>query len=314
MRILPALAATLFTASTLLAADSPEVPSTAKTVRVLTVGNSFSANATKYLPDLAKAGGFKLEHRSVVVGGAPLELHVGKFQANERDPKDKAGLYTNNLGLKEMLQEKPWDFVTIQQASIKSHDLETYRPFAGQLQEYIKKNAPQAKLLVHQTWEYRSDDPRFSGMTAKEGEPKTQDEMYQGLNKAYQTIATELGASRIPVGDAFHTADNDPKWGYKPDTKFDIKSAKAPALPDQTHSLHMGWSWKKEKDGSTKLAMDGHHANAAGQYLGACVWYEVLFGKSVVGNKFVPAGVDPEYAKFLQETAHAAVEKAPAAN
>lgn len=29
--------------------------------------------------------------------------------------------------------------------------------------------------------------------------------------------------------------------------------------------------------------MDGHHANLAGEYLGACVWYEELFGDSVVG-------------------------------
>ena len=53
--------------------------------------------------------------------------------------------------------------------------------------------------------------------------------------------------------------------------------------------------------------MDGHHANMAGEYLGACVWYETLFGKGVEGNSFVPKGLDPEYAKFLQATAHRAV-------
>ena len=41
-----------------------------KTVRILTIGNSFSANATKYLNDLAKAGGHKLIHNSLVIGGA----------------------------------------------------------------------------------------------------------------------------------------------------------------------------------------------------------------------------------------------------
>jgi hypothetical protein len=53
--------------------------------------------------------------------------------------------------------------------------------------------------------------------------------------------------------------------------------------------------------------MDGHHANLAGEYLGACVWYEVLFNESSVGNKFIPKGLEPEYARFLQETAHKAV-------
>ncbi len=69
----------------------------------------------------------------------------------------------------------------------------------------------------------------------------------------------------------------------------------------------MGWRWAQQKDGPPKLGMDGHHANTAGEYLGACVFYEVLFGESVVGNAFVPPGLDPAYAKFLQETAHQAV-------
>ena len=58
-----------------------------------------------------------------------------------------------------------------------------------------------------------------------------------------------------------------------------------------------------------KLSMDGHHANTAGEFLGACVWYEVPFGKRVEANTFVPAGLEPEYAKFLRTTAHRAVEQ-----
>ena len=53
--------------------------------------------------------------------------------------------------------------------------------------------------------------------------------------------------------------------------------------------------------------MDGHHASTAGQYLGTCVFYEMLFGDSVEGNPFVPPGLDPAYARFLQEMAHQAV-------
>jgi hypothetical protein len=274
----------------------------AKTVRLLTIGNSFSANATKYLGDLAKAGSHTLIHRPIVVGGAPLELHAGKMLANEKDPQDKAGLYTNGRGLKQELQADKWNFVTIQQASIKSHDLATYQPFATQLRDYVRLHAPQAELLMHQTWEYRVDDPRFTKPSDKPGEPKTQDEMYRSLTAAYTTVAGQLGVRLLPVGDAFHLADTDARWGFKP-VSFDAKSAQAPTLPDQTHSLHMGWQWK-EKDGKKTLGMDGHHASVAGQYLGACVWYEVLFGESAVGSAFVPKEIDPAYARFLQETAH----------
>lgn len=284
---------------------------TGKTVRLLTVGNSFSQNATRYLKDLATAGGHTLIHRPIVVGGASLQLHAEKAQKHEEDANDKAGLYTDGRSLKQALAEQPWDFVTIQQASLKSHDLGTYRPYAGQLRDCIKKHAPRAELLVHQTWAYRCDDPRFAAKGAKPitqpGEPATQEAMYLGLTNAYRTIAKELGTRLIPVGDAFQRADRDPQWGYRPDKKFDLKNAQPPSLPDQTHSLHVGWRWAKQKDGQTKLSMDGHHANTAGEYLGACVFYEVLFGQSVVGNAFVPPGLDPAYARFLQETAHQAV-------
>jgi hypothetical protein len=129
------------------------------------------------------------------------------------------------------------------------------------------------------------------------------------VSHAYRTIAKELGIRRIPVGDAFFAADTDPKWGYKPDPKFDPKSAKAPALPDQTHSLHIGWRWVT-KGGTASLQMDGHHASPAGEYLGGVVFYEFLYGTSAVGNEFRPDGMDADYARFLQVTAHKAIERA----
>jgi hypothetical protein len=278
-----------------------------KTVRLLTVGNSFSQNATRYLDDLVKAKGHTLIHRPLVIGGASMQVHWDKAQLHEKDPADPKGLY-GKKSLRAELMSDAWDYVTIQQASIKSHDLATYRPYAKLLHGTIQKAAPKAKILVHQTWAYRVDDPRFTKPTKAPGEPATQKDMYDGLTKAYQTIATELGARLIPVGDAMYRADTNAKWGYRSDTKFDFKNASAPSLPNQTHSLHTGWRWAAGKDGKKSLTMDGHHASVAGQYLGACVFYEVLFGESVVGNPFVPKEIDREYARFLQETAHQVVE------
>ena len=281
----------------------------AKTVRILTIGNSFSRNATNHLDDLALAGGHILIHTPLVIAGASFQVHADKARKNMEDPTGKAGLYTNGRGLKENLVAEKWDYVTIQQASIKSHDFGTYQPFAGILRDLISEHAPQAKLLIHQTWAYRVDDPRFSAKTPKAGEPKTQEEMYHGLTSAYDRLAAEFGAKVIPVGDAMHAADSDPEWGFKPDTAFDVKTAKQPELPGQTHSLHVGWRWVKSKDGKkTTLGMDGHHANLAGEYLGACVWYEVLFGESAVGNSYIPRGMDADYAHFLHRTAHQAVQ------
>lgn len=304
MRSLSFLAFSLFALLTLPSVTRAE----GKTVRILTIGNSFSRNATNHLDDLAKAGGHTLIHRPIVVGGASLELHATRAQKHEADPRDKDGLYTNGRSLKDELIAEKWDYVTIQQASIKSHDPATYQPFADWLAAYIAKHAPTAKLLIHQTWAYRVDDPRFTKPSGKPGGPVTQEEMYHGLTNAYRSLATDLGAGILPVGDAFFLTDTDVNWGFKPDTNFDFKLAKSPASPAQTHSLHVGWRWVKPKEGGeAKLQMDGHHANLAGEYLGACVWYEVLFGESAVGNGYVPEGIAPTYARFLQETAHRAV-------
>lgn len=284
-----------------------------KTVRLFTIGNSFSGNATRHLGEIAKANGDILIMRTASVGGASMELHWGKAQAFEKNPADKLGRYGSGKGLKEELAGEPCDFVTIQQASIKSHDIATYRPFAKQLSDYIRQHAPKATLLLHETWEYRIDDSRFSGKEPKPGAPKTQGEMYAGLANAYRTIAQELNVRLIPVGDAFHLANRDPQWGFRPSTApFDPKRAKPGQLPEQKHSLNVGWAWKKDKKGKTVLSMDGHHANTAGEYLGGCVWYEVLFGKSVENNSYVPQNLDAEYAKFLRATAHRVVQEAAA--
>jgi hypothetical protein len=300
-RSLPALLLTFALAP--LVTSSQDKPK-GKTVRLLTVGNSFSQNTTKYLDKIAEADGNTLIHHRCVIGGSGPDQHLAKAAAHEKDPKDKAGLYGTGKSLKEELAAEKWDVITIQQASIRSHDVANYRPAINELHDLIKKHAPNSEVVIHQTWAYRVDDPRFAG-TGKAGEPKTQKEMYDGLSSAYRTVAKELGIRRIPVGDAFFAADTDPKWGYKPDAKFDPKTAKPPMLPDQTHSLHVGYRWDKADDKTVK--MDGHHANAAGEYLGGLVFYEFLFGTSPVDNTFRPAGVDAEYARFLQETAHKAV-------
>jgi hypothetical protein len=293
---------------TVATAHAAEPHTAGKTVRLLNIGNSFSRNATRYLADLAKAAGHTLVHHQATIGGSSLQVHWDKAQLHEKDPQDPAGLYSTKLSLKQELRAEPWDFVTIQQASIKSHDIATYRPYAALLRDYVKQHAPDAELLLHQTWAYRSDDPRFSPKNTKPGEPLTQHAMHEQLTTAYRAIARELGVRIIPTGDAFHVVSANPRWAYVKDPKaFDPKAAKDGQLPNQRHSLHVGWRWNTAKGGAKKLTMDGHHANMAGEYLGSCVFYEVVFGESAVGNSFVPAGLDPEFAAFLQSAAHTAV-------
>jgi hypothetical protein len=299
-----------------------------QSVRLLAIGNSFSANILRQLPSLAQAGGRTLEFAHCMFGGARLEQHWARVEASLRDPKDPKQLYAFKLTLRETLAQKPWDVVTIQQYSFISHDASTYRPYADKLVSLIRESAPQATVLMHETWAYRSDDPRFVSVAKDDESEANQAEktgvasntpadmrssadMHRLVAAAYRSVAKDLGVGLIPVGDAFAAVEADPVWGFVADPAWNPKAAIAPALPDQHASLHVGWVWREkdgklllDKAGKPALAYDGHHANKAGEYLGACVWYEVLFRASPVGVPYRPEGMSEEQALFLQETAH----------
>ncbi len=276
-----------------------------KTVYLLAIGNSFSGNASKYLNQIVEADGNKLVFGHAMIGGCPLEKHLNlaqKFEANPEDPAGKPYKMKNAEGkmvaasLKDLLTAEKWQYVTIQQFSFFSFKIETYRPYAQELVNYVHKYAPQAKIYVHETWAYRSDDPLF-----KDG--FTHEKMYQQLHDNYTTIAKEVGAERvIPVGTAFENAIKDPAWAFTLPEGFNAKELKHPELPDQKHSLNVGYRWDTKSD-PPKLVYDGHHASTIGCYLGGAVWYEVFFG-DVRGNKFVPKEFSPEDVAYLQKVAH----------
>src|SRR5687768_15807027 len=56
-----------------------------KTLRVFLIGNSFSQNATRYLPQLAKEGGHSIEFGRAEIGGCPLQRHWDSVEVNLRD-------------------------------------------------------------------------------------------------------------------------------------------------------------------------------------------------------------------------------------
>jgi len=266
-----------------------------KHVKLLAIGNSFSGNATHYLPGIVEAGGDTLTFKHISIGGCPLGRHWTNADAFQHGATNADALAW------KALPSAKWDFITLQQYSMFSYKLETYRPFAKQLRDYVKAQAPTAEIVIHETWAYREDDPLFK-------KDFTQQKMYSGLRNAYETTASELGCRIIPVGDAFQNARADAAWkGVFPDPKFNYGQPQYPALPDQTHSLNRGYSWTKGKDDKWHLTLDAHHANSAGEYLAAAVWYEFLFGHSVVGNKFAPKDVPPADIAILQRIAHQTV-------
>lgn len=328
--------AILLLAATALAAAEAEPG--LQTVRLLAIGNSFSQNVLNQLPALARSGGRTLEFEHCMFGGARLEQHWARVEASEKDPVDPKTLYAGKQTLRQALSKRAWDVVTIQQYSFISHDPATYRPYADRLVAEIRGRAPQATVLMHMTWAYRRDDPRFAA-TAQDLETeanraettgidrsalppmRTAEDMHRLVASAYRTTAADLHLGIIPVGDAFAAVDADPAWGFRADPAWNPRTAVFPALPDQSRSLHVGWMWRKQKPAKAPaeaepvqtLGFDGHHAGKAGEYLGACVWYAVLFRASPVGLDYRPEGMPADQARFLQETAQRVAAAEPPA-
>lgn len=288
-------------------------------VKLLTVGNSFAVNATTYLPELAKAGGKELVLLNCYKGGCSLKQHAEAITAIQENPESpQARIYTHKgaltapddkkhpFNVKEALLANKWDVVTIQQYSLISHKPETYEPYARQVIDTIRQYAPQAEVMVLETWSYREDDPLFQNGAF------TSQQMYEGLKAAYAKLAATYQLRTIPVGDAFQMARQTALWSFKPDTHFDFANATEDQKPNQQGSLNSGWNWGlDQKTGAKKWLLDAHHANRAGQYLGAAVCYEVLFREDVRQVDFVPQGVTSAEAADLRRIAHETVQ-APA--
>ena len=276
-------------------------------IRLLAVGNSFADNALTYFSDIAKAAGKQVQVGKACLGGCDLERHVRHAEAFEADPTDPEGrpYAGGKKSLPQLLQEQPWDFVTIQQVSHKSFRPETYHPYVDRLIATIRKYAPQAEIVIHQTWAYRTDHGFFreKGLNA--------DTMYEGLCKAYDALSRETGLRQIPSGDAMEAARQDPEWGpFIPDPDFDPQAAVEPDLPQNDRcALHNGWyGWRQDKKtGTWFLSRDCIHASREGKYLLGCVWFGFFFDTSVVGNSFLPSGMSPDDAAILQRIAHRAV-------
>jgi hypothetical protein len=286
----------------LFAGDAP--------IRILGVGNSFTRNSMRYLPEIiASNPELNADVAYAYIGGCPLDKHVRLAEAHEADTlKGNEYSYNKNgktvkkkVSLQEMLEDGEWDYITIQQVSSKSFKIDTYYPYTERLINYIKKYAPDAEIVIHETWSHSIDSNRVKDWDLMP------DAMYEKLHAAYQQIGEEFELEIIPVGTAFQNAKKLPMWDYQP-TEIDVKALVYPEdkfnLPDQSKSLHNIFYWRKNKEGQMYVANDGFHAGRNGEYLGALVWYEFFFNQDAREVTFVPKGMSQEQAVSLREVAY----------
>ncbi len=283
-----------------------------QSLKLLAIGNSFSEDATAFLPAIADAANKDLTLARASIGGCSLERHArhlaeaqagdenGRAYHNFVDPKTGE---KRSVTLIEALEADAWDIVTLQQVSHLSFRPETFHPYVDQLIAAIRQHAPTAEIVIHEIWAYREDHALF-----QKNDGFTPQKMYSGVRDTYRALASDTGLRLIPVGDAFHLARQTPRWTYTPDPNFDFNHPPANQVPNQRTSLNVGWRWTKNKEGQTEFRTDSIHANTAGRYLGACVWYLTLFESHTLPTDYTPEGLADDDAADLRPHALAAVQ------
>ena len=193
-------------------------------LKVLMIGNSFSICNLRQMPQVAASMGLRLDLASLYIGGCSLERHWGNVIAAtnasfrpyrfDRTTEGRKVVVKGKANIPDALVLDKWDIVTIQQASHFSWRPETYHPFGDRLVAKIRELAPQAKIVVQETWSYPPWDRRLRKFGFDQAE------MYARLNGAYAAFAAKHGLDVIPVGTAAEFVPNRDALFTKPDFHF----------------------------------------------------------------------------------------------
>ena len=270
-----------FVAAGVSAAVATESPCTAaedseRPLRVLMIGNSFSICNLKQMPHVAAAMGKRVDLASLYIGGCSLKQHwknvVASTNAAFRPYRFDRIVYGKNIvddgkaNIPDALVLDKWDVVMVQQASHYSWQPETYEPFGGLLVAKIRELAPQAKIVVQETWSY----PPWDGRLAKFG--FDQAEMYMRLHGAYAGFAERYGLDVIPVGTAAEIVPNrnslfnEPNFHFNRDGEYLqglVFTAKLFGVDVRKCPYKPGWmdsSRAEEIKKAVMDAIDGHNA------------------------------------------------------
>ena len=242
-------------------------------MKILSIGNSFSQNAQKYLHKIALGEGIDLESENLYIGGCSLETHWENVRGNlakYQYQRNGSPVHVDSEGtvrygsIREALEEEPCDVITFQQASHDSGLYETYQPYLQNLSEYVRKFAPQARQMIHETWAYEIDSTH--GAFGRYG--NSQVEMYAKLKDAYARAAASIDAEIIPAGDV-------------------IQALRALPPFDYAH-------------GGSSLCADGFHMNDSyGEYAVGATWLAAICGRVPTKGGFVPETCGPEKDEWL---------------
>lgn len=227
-----------------------------KSLKILSIGNSFSVDSQEYLYNIATDLGYtEVVLGNLYIGGCPLEKHL---ECAQNDLAEYT-YYYNDSGTWEYypgykmstaLKSQDWDYITVQQASASVGLANTYDDL-DPLLDIVKTMSGDAKFAWNMTWAFQKDYQWGFGVY------ETQENMYQQITSAVKSkIATRDDFyAIIPNGTAIQNA----RTSYLGDT----------------------------------LTRDGSHLSLdAGRYIAALNFFHTLTGESIDSIQYAPEGVN----------------------
>ena len=130
-------------------------------MKILLIANSFGVNLQKYAKEIAKCNGLDLSIYTLYIGGCPLSTHAKNIEEYNEDYElfidgSSTGRF---VSINDALTFEEWDYVSLQQASHLSGDVNSYYPYLNSVYTYVKKICPNTKMMWHQTWAYSGKNP-----------------------------------------------------------------------------------------------------------------------------------------------------------
>ncbi|MDN4495096.1 DUF4886 domain-containing protein [Ureibacillus aquaedulcis] len=250
----------------------------AETIKILSIGNSFSQDIQTEIEEIANSAGVDVVVGNLYRSGESLEGHWKQAAGSRKSYQYQKKLIFNGewkiedrerVSLKDGLVDEEWDYITLQQTSGKSGIYRTYNPYLGKLMNYIGsyvKN-PDATLTLHMTWAYSNHStnkffPHYG---------RNQSTMYRAIVAASQKAMTNHGISTVlPTGTA-------------------IQNARSHALLN---------------DFDDELTADGHHLGVLGDYIGGLVLFETFIAEAHGKDLFKDVTYKPE--EITEEQAYLA--------
>lgn len=173
-------------------------------MKILSIGNSFSQDAQRYLHNLAKHDGAFIKCVNLYIGGCSLRTHYLNMLENNKAYSFEFNGETTGLkvSITDALASDDWDYITLQQVSLLSYKIESFSPYIEELAKLCRKYCPRAKLLIHETWAYETGSERIKNRGFE-----TDTEMLGEIKPTYEKAAKLINADGIiPSGEALLSA------------------------------------------------------------------------------------------------------------